>query len=145
MTMLIGSTFLSAILVYKIEAFELTKDRRSNIVSEMLILAVSYNFSCFDLIDVEENFEVGYIPIAFTGLYILVSLLMIIVTTIAEVIFRIKVSCAKRRYHKGRQKFKSMLKQTHNERLKNFMEKRQEDFYSDQSINLDSSLEQEEQ
>ena len=131
-------------MVYKIEAFELTKDRRSNIVSEMLILAVSYNFSCFDLIDVEENFEVGYIPIAFTGLYILVSLLMIIVTTIAEVIFKIKVSWSKHSYHKGRERFKSMLRQTHKERLKKFMEKRHEDFYSDQSIILDSSLEQEE-
>ena len=89
-------------MVYMIEAFELSKDRRANIVSEMLILAVSYNFSCFDLIDVDQNFEVGYLPVAFTGLYILVSLLMIIVSTISEVIFRIKVSWAKRSYHKGR-------------------------------------------
>lgn len=124
MTMLMASTIAAAIVVFLTEAFDLQQDKHLNTFAEFCILTISYCFFCFDLIDVEQNNEVGYFPIAFTGLYICVCLLLIIAQSIGVLILRCKKRCAIYRYQRQRSVLQQRIKNTHDTRLKKFLEKR---------------------
>ena len=104
MMILMGLTMLSAVLIYKTEAFVSPSERRLSIFSEFVILQICYCFFCFDLMEVEANYEIGYIPIAYMGVYLLICLVIIISGTFMTIRRKFQLCCARRR-HKRQRKF----------------------------------------
>ena len=113
MMILMGSTIISACVVHSSETFESSGERRLTAFSEIIILLVTYSFFSFDLLDVEANFEVGYFPIGVMGLFLLISLLIMIIGGFRATKLKIRICCAKR-YHKKQRKFlQGTLKMKH--------------------------------
>ena len=81
MMIVMASSILSVVVAYWTNAHLIASRRRLGVFNEMVILNISYSFLIFNMIDVETNFSVGYVPIAGIGIYILVSLIVIIVQT----------------------------------------------------------------
>ena len=102
MMILMGSTIVSAIIVYRTEAFQLPLDRRLSTFSELVTLLVSYCFFSFDLLDVDSNFLVGYVPIGFMAVFLLASILIILFSSIRKLKMKVKLCCTKRQYRRQR-------------------------------------------
>ena len=103
MMIVMASSILSVVVAYWTNAHLIASRRRLGVFNEMVILNISYSFLIFNMIDVETNFSVGYVPIAGIGIYILVSLIVIIVQTYRALRNKCVKCCAKRRFKKQRE------------------------------------------
>ena len=99
MMILIGLAILSEVLVYQTKALESIAQRRMGTFNELFMMQVCYNFICFNIVDVETNFAIGYASIAIVGLYILFCLLVILYGSFTAGKLRVRKCCA-RRYHR---------------------------------------------
>ena len=50
-------------------------------IGDFTILLVSYCFFTFNILEVETNFMIGYVPIGMIGVYILCCMAVIVQTT----------------------------------------------------------------
>ena len=98
-----ASSILSVVVAYWTNAHLIPSRRRLGVFNELVILNISYSFLIFNMIDVETNFSVGYVPIAGIGFYIFVSLLVIIARTYLALRIKCVKCCAKRRFTKQRE------------------------------------------
>lgn len=138
MMILMSLTMLSAVMIYQTEAFISPSERRLSTFSEFVILQICYCFLCFDLMGAEENFEVGIIPIAYMGAYLLICLIIMISGAFITIRRKIKLCCAKRRHKRQRRFLREFLKYTHEARLKKWRQLRDE---RDKSKNDDQDSE----
>ena len=60
---------------------------------ELVILLVSNCFLLFELLDVEANFQSGYVTIVIMGSYIVTSLFSIIVGIIVALKLKVRICC----------------------------------------------------
>ena len=75
-----------------------------NLIGDITILLVSYCFMTFNILDVETNFMIGYAPVALTGLYILICLVVIVSGTTSIMRLRSRKYFMKRAYFRNRAK-----------------------------------------
>ena len=110
------STMILMVIVISTRAFSSTKNTRDNIIGDCTVLIITYMFYIFDIIDIDYLMNIGYIPIAVIGLYIVVNLTIAIAISISGTRMVITRKCAKRSYTKNRKKFQQTLKMQHGKR-----------------------------
>ena len=111
-----GSSLFSVVILYTTEAYRSHSERKMSVLNEFSVLSVTYCFLCFDVLDVEANFWVGYVAIGAVGLYILVCLVIIIVLAFKAIRRKLQTYCAKRYFKKQRKALQDTLKETHRTR-----------------------------
>ena len=62
-----------------------------HIYGDLTFMLTSYFFFIFNIVDVEVNFYMGYIPIGIIGLYISITLLSIVFGILGDIKNRLKV------------------------------------------------------
>ena len=63
-------TILSIAAYEGTEAIKTSSERRLMFIGDFTILLVSYCFFTFNILEVETNFMIGYVPIGMIGIYI---------------------------------------------------------------------------
>ena len=83
-------SLIGVYVMYKSDAFILKQHRQLNVISDFIILQVAYFFLIFKMVDIELNFDVGYVPITIVGVYILFCFAYVIYTSITGSSTRIR-------------------------------------------------------
>ena len=125
--MFIGSTILSESLLYETEAILSISSRRLNTFSEVIVLQVCYNVLSFAMLDLEANFEVGYVSIIAIGFYMLVCLSIIIFGSLLNIKKKVRIFFAKRYHNQQRKHLQDYLKSNHEARRSRILAYRQEE------------------
>ena len=125
--MFIGSTILSESLLYKTEAILPISSRRLNTFSELIVLQVCYYVFCFAILDLEANFEVGYVPIIAIGFYMLVCLSIMIFGSFQSIKLKVKIFFVKRYHNQQRRHLQDYLKRNHEARRSRILAFRREE------------------
>ena len=74
-------TILAIAIYESTGAIKTTGERRLMFIGDFTILLVSYCFLTFNILEVETNFMIGYVPIGMIGVYILCCMAVIVQTT----------------------------------------------------------------
>ena len=119
---MIVSTVLTAAISLQSEAFTFKLDKRLDLFNEVIILLVTYNFLAFNTLDVEINFNVGYVPIATLCVYMLVCLTVILVGVFAQVRLKLRKHYMKQKLRKQRKALKNVLESTHDQRVMRYLQ-----------------------
>lgn len=76
--LMIGSQILIVLSFYMVDQFDQPFTKRMQTFSEIVVLYVCHLFFLFNVVTVEQNYLLGYLPIGVVALYLLVSLLFIL-------------------------------------------------------------------
>ena len=98
MAQIMLSTGIGAILPYMIYAISEQRDRRTNALNELLTLFSCYAFTTFNIISVDDNFQVGYLVISVLGAYMVIVILSTFWSSIKSLCAKLRIRLIKRRY-----------------------------------------------
>ena len=118
MAQITASTLFAGILPYLIGSLRNFRERRQNIINEMLTLFSCCVFTTFNVVSVENNFELGYFVICILGGYIFIVIVGVMWSTIVGIRNSTRFYCVKRAYSKSRAKNQTLLKLNHEKRQK---------------------------
>ena len=113
MAQIMLSCAIAAILPYVIDSLEEARERRTNSMSEILTLFTCYAFTTFNIISVDDNFQVGYLVVGVLSAYMLIVILVVIWGTIKSICVSIRKYCLRRSYNINRAKRREELKLNH--------------------------------
>ena len=117
-------TIISIVVYESTGAIQSKSDERLMFIGDFSILLVSYCFFTFNILDVETNFIIGYVPIAMTGLYILCCLGVIVLVSSVILKRRIRRYFAISKYTSKREKTKHEMKSERKASIQRHCEKR---------------------
>ena len=83
---------LSNILIMSITILtRALNDLKIRVFSELCILLTSDCFLIFNMVSVEENFVLGYVSVGVVGLFLLISMLIVVINVIISFQKRIRI------------------------------------------------------
>ena len=118
--MFMGSTLFTMVIMFVTNSFKKPSERYMKIVGDLVILQLCYNIICFSMVSPEHAFNIGYVPIGFTGFYVLLILIFVVIGTIRVIKFKIALYCFKRNLRKQKAFIKTWLKTTRTGRIERF-------------------------
>lgn len=89
-------TLLSTMTTYQFETLKDAHQRRDQLWNEAVILGTSYTFLIFNVVTLEQNFVIGYVSIGIVTLYIAISLLVMLISTVLQMRIKLRLWCFKR-------------------------------------------------
>lgn len=122
MAQITASTLFAGILPYLIHSLQSFRERRQNIINEMLTLFSCCAFTTFNVVSVDNNFELGYFVICILGGYIFTVIVFVVWNTIVGIRKSVRIYCIKLSYRKSRARAQADLKFNHEKRKKRLRE-----------------------
>ena len=104
MAQIMLSTAIAGCLPYIIYSYSGYRERRVNMINEILTLLSCYAFITFNIVTVETNFTLGYFVIFILGGYMAIVVLTVVYSSLKDIHRKIRICCIKRAYKNNRKK-----------------------------------------